>query len=194
MSWSDADYAEAKRLWAAGESAAQIAAVVGRSRNAVCGMVHRNPADFAKRRTRRAAPKRSNPAPAPKRAGARPPAATPPARRAAPGSRSGAGDLPDKSDVRKPTRSRRKSDQNAERPFPLRDDGLPLRAAPVAFEDVPAGRCRWPVDLGLDAPGGPAMVVCGAPVSHAGSQRSMARTHCPAHLAKAGQSPVRRGG
>ncbi|MBR0975421.1 GcrA cell cycle regulator [Bradyrhizobium japonicum] len=41
MGWSAKDVALLKRLWAAGQSAAQIARCLGCSRNAVCGMLTR---------------------------------------------------------------------------------------------------------------------------------------------------------
>ena len=41
MSWDEKDLALLKRLWAAGQSAAQIARRLGYSRNAVCGRLTR---------------------------------------------------------------------------------------------------------------------------------------------------------
>ena len=41
MSWDEKDLALLKRLWAAGQSAAQIARRLGCSRNAVCGRLTR---------------------------------------------------------------------------------------------------------------------------------------------------------
>jgi GcrA cell cycle regulator len=41
MSWDESDVALLKGLWAAGESAAQIARRLGCSRNAVCGRLNR---------------------------------------------------------------------------------------------------------------------------------------------------------
>jgi len=192
--WTAVDYAEARRRWAAGESASVIGAALGRSRGSILGLVHRNPNDFGKRRDPNRQKKAAKPRPAkpkitrsPGGAGRRvkpPGAADSPRHPAAP-----AGSPPAQ---RKVTASRRASEANAARRFPLRENGLPLRAAPVRFADVASGCCRWPLDLDVKSPAGADMMVCGAPVSHAGSARAMARTHCPCHLARAGQDPVRR--
>lgn len=205
--WTSEDYVKARRMWADGKTATEIGVDLGRSRNSVLGLADRHRSDFPKRldpnRQKKAAkpwpatPKTRKPTIARPSFGeggrVKPPgAADSPRHPAAPADAAPA--------QRRVTASRRASDVNTARPFPLRDDpgsqsgagGLPLRAAPVPFSDVASGCCRWPLDLDVFSPATADMMVCGAPVAHAGSARAMARTHCAYHLAKAGQNPVRR--
>jgi GcrA cell cycle regulator len=63
--WTDEQIAEVKRLWTIGHSAKQISIRVGKSRNAVIGIIHRkgfNGRQPAPRVTKPRAPKRQSPA------------------------------------------------------------------------------------------------------------------------------------